>query len=227
MRNLIINLLISFLTIVSATAQKENKKSIAGINTGISVPYSDFTNNQMELDAGFAGIGPNLEVDLMRYTGRFFGLSSNIGYTNLFFNEKAYKSEYNQILGQNGDITVEAGNYQVLKGLLGIIVKTPEFKNTEILFIVQLGYSLSIHPEILVDHSEWGIINSIKKDKDWGMISNAGIKMNYYLSEKYGISINYNLNATTANFRDITSFEKVFNLPIRYQNINLGFVINL
>jgi hypothetical protein len=163
----------------------------------------------------------------MRYTGRFFGLSSNIGYTNIFLNEKAYKSEYNRILGQSGDVTVKAGNYQVLKGLLGFIVKTPEFRNTEILFIAQLGYSMRIHPEILVDHSEWGIINSIKKDKDWGMISNAGIKINYYLSEKYGISINYNLNATTANFRDITSFEKVFNLPIRYQNINLGFVINL
>src|SRR4030042_2994293 len=100
MRNLAINILISLLTIGSATAQKEHKKSIAIINTGISIPSSDFANDKMEPDAGFAGIGTNMEVDFLRYTGKYFGLSSNIGYTNIYFDEKAYKSEYYRILNQ-------------------------------------------------------------------------------------------------------------------------------
>jgi hypothetical protein len=208
MKKPVITILIFLLSITMVNAQKENKKSIVGINSGISIPYADFANKKMEYYAGFAGTGANIEIDFFRYTGRFFGLSSNIGYSNIFLNEKAYKSEYDRILENYGETTVTAGNYQILKGLIGLILKIPETRHAEVLLVFQLGYSMSVHPDLLVTNSELGEINS-------------------YLSEKYGISLNYGLNSTRPGFYDETSNEKVFFLPVRYQNINIGLVINL
>lgn len=227
MKKPVIIILIFLITITLVNAQEENKKSIVGINSGISIPFADFADKKMENYSGFAGTGANIEIDFFRYTGRFFGLSSNIGYSNIFFNEKAYKSEYDRILDNYGETTVAAGNYQVLKGLIGLILKIPETRHTEVLLVFQLGCSMSVHPDLLVTNSELGEINSVKKDTDWSSMSNAGIKINYYLSEKYGISLNYSLNSTKPGFYDETSVERVFILPVRYQNINIGLVINL
>ncbi|HBC77215.1 MAG TPA: hypothetical protein DCZ51_01225 [Bacteroidales bacterium] len=218
-------LLILVTTLV--TAQKENKKSLVGINSGISIPFDDFADKKMENYSGFAAPGANIEIDFFRYTGRFFGLSANIGYSNIFFNEKAYKSEYDRILNNYGKTAVTAGNYQMLKGLIGLILKIPEIRNAELLLVFQLGGSMNVHPDLLVTNSELGEINSVKKDTEWSTMSNTGIKINYYLTEKYGISLNYNLNFTKPAFNDETSVEQTFFLPVRYQNINVGLVINL
>ncbi len=227
MKKPVLTILICLTIIPLVNAQKENKKSLVGINSGISVPYADFADKNMENYSGFAGAGANLEIDFLRYTGRFFGLSSNIGYSNISFNEKAYKSEYDRILNNYGETTVTAGNYQILKGLVGLIVKIPETRHAEVLLVFQLGCSMSVHPELIVTNSELGEINSVKKDTRWSSMSNAGIKINYYLSEKYGISLNYGLNSTMPGFNDETSVEGFFFLPVRYQNINIGLVINL
>ncbi len=227
MKKTIITILTFLIAINLVYAQKENKKSVIGVSSGISIPFADFANKKMVQNAGFAGIGANIEVDFLRYSGKFFGLSSNIGYTSISFNENAYKTEYDQILGHYGETEVNAGNYQVLKGLLGLILKIPEIKHTEVLFIFQVGYALSVHPELLVTNSELGEINTVQKVTDWNPISNAGVKINYWLSEKYGINLSYNLNFTTPGFFDYTGFGKTFFLPVRYKNINVGFVMNL
>lgn len=227
MKKTAVAILIFIITITLAHAQKGNKKSVIGINTGISVPFADFADKKMENYSGFAGAGANMELDFFRYTGKYFGLCTNIGYANISFNEDAYRSEYDRILNNYGENTVNAGNYQILKGSLGFILKIPEMKHTEVLLIFQLGYAMSVHPGIHVHNSELGEINSINKDADWNSLSNTGIKINYYLSEKYGISLNYSRNLTRPCFSDITSIERIFFLPIRYQNINIGLVINL
>ena len=217
----------SLLAINLLYSQNENKKSVLGINSGISIPFDEFDNKTMAGYAGFAGAGANVEMDFLRYVGRFFGLSSTIGYASISFNENAYKAEYDRILDYFGETVVDAGNYQVLKGMVGMIIKIPETKHTEVLLIYQLGYTMSVHPDILVSNSELGVINSVEKNRAWSSISNAGIKINYWLSEKYGISLNYNLNFTKPNFHDNTGLGGPFALPIRYQNINVGFVMNL
>jgi len=227
MKKPVLTILIFLITIPLVDAQKENKKSLVCINSGISIPFADFADKKMENYSGFAAPGANIEIDFFRYTGRFFGLSSNIGYSSIFFNEKAYKSEYDHILDNYGETTVAAGNYQILKGLIGLILKIPETRHAEVLLVFQLGCSMSVHPDLLVTNSELGEINSVKKGTEWSSMSNAGIKINYYLSEKYGISLNYGLNSTRPGFYDETSNEKVFFLPVRYQNINIGLVINL
>jgi hypothetical protein len=227
MKKPVLTILIFLITIPLVNAQKENKKSVAGINAGISIPFADFADKKMENYSGFAGAGVNIEIDFFRYTGRFFGLCSNIGYSNISFNEKAYKSEYDRILNNFGETNVNAGNYQTLKGLLGFILKIPETKHTEVLLVFQAGCALNIHPELHAGNSELGEINSIKRNSEWSSMSNAGIKINYYLNEKYGISLNYGLNFTKPVFTDETSVERIFVLPVRYQNINIGIVIKL
>jgi len=227
MRKTALTILTFLMVTTLAYPQNKNKKSVAGINAGLSVPFAEFADKKMEYYSGFAGVGPNIEVDIFRYTGKYFGLSSNIGYANIFFNEKAYKSEYDRILNNYEETTVNAGNYHILKGMVGIILKIPETRHTEVLLVFQLGCAMSIHPDLLVSNSALGEINSVKKDTEWSAMSNTGIKINYYLTEKYGISLNYGLNFTKPGFSDVTSIERVFSLPVRYQNINVGLVINL
>lgn len=227
MKKTVLTILTFLIAITPSYPQNKNKKSVAGISAGLSVPFAEFADKKMEYHSGFAGVGPNIEVDFFRYTGKYFGLSSNIGYASIFFNEKAYKSEYDRILNNFGENRVNAGNYQLFKGLLGFILKIPETRHTEVLLVFQLGCAMSIHPDLLVINSELSVINSVKKDTKWSAMSNTGIKINYWLNEKYGISLNYGLNFTTPGFSDVTSIEKVFSLPVRYQNINIGLVINL
>jgi hypothetical protein len=227
MKKVALTILTSLLAINILYSQNEDKKSILGINSGISIPFEEFDNKTLEGYSGFAGTGANVEIDFLRYFGRVFGFSSTIGYSGISFNENAYKAEYDRILNHYGETVVDAGNYQVLKGMVGVIIKIPETMHTEVLLIFQLGIAMSVHPDILVSNSELGVINSVEKNSDWNSISNAGIKINYWLNEKYGISLNYNLNSTRPGFNDNTGLEGPFFLPISYQNINLGLVINL
>ncbi len=227
MKKLSLIILTILVIITQGFAQSGNKKWVAGVSSGVSVPYAEFAEKYMHASAGFASSGANIEVDFFRYAGKFFAFSSNLGYANIFFNETAYKSGFDSIPYLDGKTTVDAGNYQVLKGLLGLSIKIPESQHFEVLFVFQLGFSMSVHPELSVTNSEWGVINSVKKDAAWSIISYAGLKINYYLSDKYGISLNYCRNSTNPSFDDDTSPEGFFTLPVKYQNINIGFVINL
>lgn len=227
MKRATLAILTSLLAINLLYSQNENKKSVLGISSGISIPFDEFDNKTMQNYAGFAGAGANVEVDFHRYVGKFFALSSTVGYANISFNANAYEAEYDRILNHYGETAVDAGNYQILKMMLGLTIKIPETRHTEVLLIWQLGSALSVHPDILVSNSELGVINSVEKDRTWSSISSAGLKINYWLSEKYGISLNYNLNLTRPDFYDSTGIGGSFFLPERYQNINAGLVINL
>lgn len=208
-------------------SQNENRKSVLGFSAGCSAPFSEFALKTMKSQAGFAAPGFNTEVDFMRYTGRFFGLSATIGYASLFFKKDEYQAQYDRILDGYGQNTVETGNYQVLKGVVGFILKIPETRHLEALLSFQLGIARSVHPELEVTNSKLGVINSVSKNSDWNPVSNIGLKANYWLTDKYGIGLNYNLNFTKPGFYDETSIEKSFFLPVRYMNINAGLVIKL
>jgi hypothetical protein len=226
MKRLTLFLLIVMLAAVTALPQKTARKSVFGVNTGISIPVDEFAAKTFTYDAGFATMGPNLEVEYLYY-GKIFGFSSSIGYTSIFFNEKAYQKEYDRTLNGYGTNEVSAGNYQVLKFLVGFTLKTPEFKHTEVLLLVHLGYALSVHPNLEVTNSEFGVINSITRVSGDAPVANLGVKINYWLNDRYGVSLNGNLNLTEPSFYDETGPGGSFLLPIHYTNINVGFVMNL
>lgn len=208
-------------------SQEYDRKTIFGVNAGCSLPYAEFAARTMTSYAGFASPGINMEVDLMRYTGRFFGFISGIGYASFFFKEKAYQAEYDRILAGYGANRVSAGNYQVLTGVLGLILKIPETRHTEALIFCRLGIAMSVHPDLIVTNSKLGEINTVGINSDWNFTANMGLKIHYWLTEKYGITFNYSLNTTRPYFHDDTGLGKSFFLPVRYMNINAGFVMNL
>jgi hypothetical protein len=208
-------------------SQEYRRKTIFGVNAGCSLPYAEFAAKTMTSYAGFASPGMNMEIDLLRYTGRFFGFTSGIGYASFFFREKAYQAEYDRILAGYGENTVSAGNYQVLTGVLGFILKIPETRHTEALIVCRLGIAMSVHPNLVVTNSKLGEINTVSNNSDWNSVGNLGLKVHYWLTEKYGITFNYSLNSTRPHFRDETGLGKSFFIPVRYMNINAGFVMNL
>ena len=211
---------------VTAQSQQKLRKSIFGVNAGVSVPFDDFAANTFIYDAGFANVGPDMEAEYLYY-GKVFGFSSSIGYTSIFFNEKDYKAEYDRVLDGYGTNEVTAGNYQVLKFLVGFTLKIPEFNHTEVMLLFHLGYALSVHPKLSVTNSELGEINSIARDAGGGPVSNAGLKINYWLNDRYGLTLNGGVNLTRPGFYDATGPGGSFFLPIHYANINAGFVMNL
>jgi len=226
MKKLFLAFLVIFVSINPLFPQKTVKKSVFGANAGLSIPHSEFAQTIFNYDAGFAGVGPNIEVEFLRY-GRFFGFSSSIGYASIFFKEKDYQAEYDRVLNGYGSNEVTAGNYQVLKCLIGFTLKIPETKRTEVMLLVHLGYALSVHPNLVVTNSELGEINSIRRSPDGSPVSNAGLKINYWLNERYGINLNYGINLTRPAFYDETGIGETFTLPIRYSNANIGFVMKL
>lgn len=117
---------------VSASVQQKVRKSVFGVNTGISIPFDEFAVKAFTYDAGFSSPGPNLEVEYLYY-GKVFGFSSSVGYSSLFFNERSYQAEYDRTLNGYGTNDVSAGNYQVLKFLVGFTLKIPEFNHTEVM----------------------------------------------------------------------------------------------
>ena len=226
MKKPFILILIFSLTISAVPAQKERIRTII-FNSGISVPYSDFAKKTMVQDAGFAGVGMNIGIDYLSSKGRFLGFCASAGYTNMNFNKKAYKSEYERVMDDDGEITVTAGNYNFLKAVIGLTGKIPVHDNIQLLVIPQVGGSFDIHPEIKVDHSRYGIINSIHQDHDWALIWNLGVKVNYKISDKYGISLGYCLNSMLTAFYSNSPIVGTFFMPVRFQNINLGFILKL
>jgi hypothetical protein len=227
MKKTAITLLLFLIELNLLYSQEYNRKTIIGVNAGCSLPYAEFAARTMTSYAGFASPGINMEIDLLRYTGRFFGFTSGIGYASFFFREKAYKAEYDRILADYGENTVSAGNYQVLTGVLGFILKIPETRHTEALIVCRLGIAMSVHPDLVVANSKLGEINTVGINSDWNSAANMGLKVHYWLTEKYGITLNYSFNSTRPHFRDDTGLGKSFYLPVRYMNINAGFVMNL
>lgn len=226
MKRLTIALLVLMLAAVTALPQKSPGKSVFGVNTGVSIPYNEFAHKTFDYDAGFATVGPNIEADYLYY-GSYFGFSSSIGYASIFFNEKAYQSEYDRTLNGYGSNEVSAGNYQVLKVLVGFMLKIPEFKHTEVMLLAHIGYALGVHPGLTVTNSRLGLINSFDRDTGGTPVSNLGLKINYWLNERYGLTLNGGINLTTPSFYDHSGPGGSFLLPVRYTNINAGFVINL
>ena len=227
MKKTAITLLFFLIELNFLYSQEYSRKTVFGVNAGCSLPYAEFAAGKMTSYAGFASPGMNIEIELMRYTGRFFGFTSGIGYASFFFREKAYQAEYDRILAGYGENTVSAGNYQVLTGVLGFILKIPETRHTEALIFCRLGIAMSVHPDLAVTNSKLGKINTVGINSDCSTIANMGLKVHYWLTEKYGITLNYSLYSTRPNFRDDTGLGRSFFLPVRYMNINAGFIMNL
>jgi hypothetical protein len=211
---------------VVAGAQQKIRESVFGVSAGLSVPYNEFASNSFHYDAGFASIGPNIETEYL-YWGKWVGFSSGIGFASIFFNEDDYKSEYDRVLEGFGINEVSAGNYHVLKILTGIAFRLPEIKDTEIILLLQLGAARCTHPAVTVKNSELGVINSIVRSSDISLVSNAGLKINYRLNGRSGLTLNWGLNMTRPSFHDASGTGRSFFLPVRYANINLGFVMRL
>lgn len=226
MKRLFLAILVLILTVNPLFPQKAGKKSLFGVNAGLSLPFDEFAQNTFHYDAGFAGPGPNIEAEFLRY-GKYFGFSSSIGYASIFYKEKDYQAEYDRVLNGYGSNEVTAGNYQVLKFLVGFTLKIPEIKNTEVMLLFHLGYALSVHPNLIVINSELGEINSAQQDAGGAPVSNAGLKINYWLNERYGLTLNGGINLTRPGFYDGTGPGGSFFMPIRYANANIGFVLKL
>jgi len=206
--------------------QKIPAKSVFGASTGVSIPLDEFAVKYFTWDAGFASLGPNFEAEYLYY-GKIFGFSSSISYTSIFFNEKAYQSEYDRTLNGYGTNEVTAGNYQIMKFLVGFTLKTPEFSNTEVMLLFHLGYGVAMHPNLLVTNSEFGVINSVTRNAGRGAVASMGLKINYWLNERYGVSLNGTLNGMSSGFIDETAPDGNFQMPMNHANINIGFVMNL
>jgi hypothetical protein len=226
MKKTFILILILSLTISTIPAQKERERVII-INSGISLPFSSFANKKMASYAGFAGPGMNIGIDFLANKERYLTFSASAGYSILDFDSEAYRSGYDRIYNQSGSVTVSATNYHFFKTVAGLALIIPLFDKLDFLFSAQIGAALSIHPEIIVDHSQYEIINSTQKDPALSATSNLNLKLNYIITEKYGVNLTYSLNYLYPGFGDISGAVHHFDLPVRFQNINLGFVIKL
>ena len=211
----------------SLNAQGENKKNVFSGHAGVSLPTNEFAGTTFDYDAGFATAGGNIELNYYRYTGTYFALNASIGYSAFGFNETAYTNEYYLALNRTEGIKTEAGAYQFLNTSFGLVFKIPIGSDFELLFTPMLGYALCHHPDLVVTDDETGVINSVSKDNDGA--GSAGIKaqLNYFFSEKYGINLSYSRFSTKPVFGDETSFEQHFDLPVSFQNINIGLTIIL
>ena len=213
--------------VTSINAQNENKKNVFSGHAGVSIPTNEFAGTTFDYDAGFATAGGNVELNYYRYTGTYFALNASIGYSAFGFDESAYTNEYYLALNRTEGIKTEAGAYQFLNTSFGLVFKIPIGSDFELLFTPMLGYALCHHPDLVVTDDETGVINSVSKDNDGA--GSAGIKaqLNYFFSEKYGINLSYSRFSTKPVFGDETSFEQHFDLPVSFQNINIGLTIIL
>lgn len=220
--------ILALLVVVTATVQAQQKirKSVFGANAGVSVPYNEFAWHAFNPDAGFASPGPIIEAEYLYY-GKFFGFSSGIGYSSFFFNENAYRAEYDRTLGGYGINEVSAGNYQVLKVMAGFTLKIPEIDHTEVMFLFHLGYALSVHPNLMVTNSELGVINTVDRTPGGSPMANAGLKINYWLNDRYGVSLNGSVTTTEPSFSDKTGPDGSFSMLMNYASVSVGFIMNL
>lgn len=220
--------ILALVILVTATghAQQKDIKSVFGANAGVSIAIDEFALNTFRYDAGFATMGPNIGIEYLWY-GKVIGFSSSIGYSSIFFNERDYLSEYDRVLGGYGTNDVSAGNYQVLKFLVGFTLKIPEINHTEVMLLLHLGVARSFHPPVTVTNSQLGEVNTIVRSSEASPISNATLKINHWLNDIYGITLNTEVNSTRPSFRDETGVGGSFFLSIHYVSINAGVVIRL
>ena len=210
---------------VCLNAQNLNQKNVFGISLGISKPRADFAKKSFVYDAGFAKSGLDLQLDYYRLIGKHFAFNATLGYSNILFDENAYKKEYNELLYQEKGISVSAGNYQVYYKLVGFDFRFPFIPLSEIYMRGQIGYSYCIHPEISVEDNNLGLINSFEKSRSMSFYTSAGIGMLYDLSEKYSLNFIYSLNRTRLTFEKKMDHIIPFKLPIQFQNLNLGMSV--
>jgi len=211
----------------SIYAQDENKKNVFSGHAGVSIPTNEFAGTTFEYDAGFATAGGNLELNYYRYTGKYFALNASIGYSVFGFNESAYTDEYYLALNRTEGINTEAGAYQFLNTSFGLVFKIPAGSHIEVLFVPMIGLALCHHPDLVVTDDETGVINSVSKDNDAAGSAGIKVQLTYFFSEKYGINLSYSRFSTNPVFSDETSFEQHFDLPVSFQNINIGLIIML
>lgn len=208
-------------------AQNENKKNVFSGHLGVSIPTNEFAETSFEHDAGYANVGANLELDYYRYTGKYFALNASIGYAAFGFNESAYTNGYYRALNKTDGIKTEAGAYQVLNAAFGLVIKTPVGSDFEVLIIPMLRYAICHHPDLVVNDDDEGVINSISNDNAGALSAGIKLQLNYFFSERYGINLSYSRFSANPAFSDETSFEQHFNLPVSFQNINIGLIIIL
>lgn len=208
-------------------AQNENKKNVFSGHLGVSIPTNEFAETSFEHDAGYAQVGANIELDYYRYTGKYFALNASIGYAAFGFNESAYTNGYYRALNKTDGIKTEAGAYQVLNTAFGLVVKTPIGSDFEVLIIPMLRYALCHHPDLIVNDDDEGVINSISNDNSGALSAGIKLQLNYFFSERYGINLSYSRFSANPAFIDETSYEQHFNLPVSFQNINIGLTIIL
>jgi len=208
-------------------AQNENKKNVFSGHLGVSIPTNEFAETSFEHDAGYAQVGANLELDYYRYTGKYFALNASIGYAAFGFNESAYTNGYYRALNKTDGIKTEAGAYQVFNSAFGLVIKTPIGSDFEVLIIPMLRYALCHHPDLIVNDDDEGVINSISNDNAGALSAGIKLQLNYFFSERYGINLFYSRFSANPAFSDETSYEQHFNLPVSFQNINIGLTIIL
>lgn len=208
-------------------AQDENKKNVFSGHLGVSIPTNKFAETSFGRDAGYATAGANIELDYFRYTGKFFALNASMGYAAFGFNESAYTNGYYLALNKTEGIKTEAGAYQVLNAAFGLVIKTPVGSDFEVLIIPMLRYALCHHPDLIVNDDDAGVINSISSDNAGALSAGIKLQLNYFFSERYGINLSYSRFSANPTFSDETSYEQHFDLPVSFQNINIGLIIIL
>lgn len=208
-------------------AQNENKKNVFSGQLGVSIPTKEFAETTFESDAGYADVGANIELNYYRYTGKYFALNASIGYAAFGFNESAYTNEYHRALNKTDGIKTEAGAYQVLNTAFGLVLKTPIGSDFEVLVIPMMRFAICHHPDLTITDDEAGVINSIRKNNARTLSVGIKAQLNYFFSERYGVNLSYSRFSANPAFSDETSFEQHFNLPVSFQNINIGLTVIL
>lgn len=217
-------LLVLLTLLPSATeAQGDEHKNALMISTGASIPFNGFAVKEFRGGAGFASTGANLQVDYMRFFWKGFGVSAHLGYAMLPFNESAYEAEYDRVFGDQGFATASVGNYQVAEGIAGFFFRIPFFFQSGLYLQWQMGYGLTVHPDLEVVHSYWGPLNTVERDSDFALMNNLGIRLEHSIREQYHLHFYYGLFYTLPGFSDSTvPLASYFYQPVRYQSLNLG-----
>ena len=213
-----------------ADAQDDELKNGLMVSTGASIPFEIFKEKEFVGMAGFASTGANMQVDYIRLFWSGFGFSAHLGYSMLPFDERAYESEYDRILGTQGFATANVGNYQVVEGLAGFFFRIPFFFKSRLYLHWQAGYALTFHPDLEVVHSYWGTLNTVEQVSDFALMNNPGIRLERYITEQYRLHLYYGAFFTLPGFSDppedptssVYQPASYFNLPVRYQSLNLG-----
>jgi hypothetical protein len=223
-----VSLLLLFLLVASHSyAQKAPWQKVVTINTGVSVPFSDYSDKTFSYHSGYANPGTCIESNFLFYR-EWFAFSAALGYSNQSFAKKKYVSSYNEVLNNIGITSVSAGIYQSMKVTAGFAFRLLNMWDTELFWLFQAGTALNVHPEIQVTNSYWGEINYINRDADWQSTSVIGLILKHNLTDNIGITLSYNANYTLPGFRDENNpYIHYYNLPMRFQNITVGVFKNL